>query len=82
MGGWQADKTRGPRARDWKWTYVAPSPWTGGMSGRGDDARLAQWMKEMSAWGQIVATKCKDLEARVSELEGERDRLASPKGGA
>jgi len=52
------------------------------MSGRGDDARLAQWMKEMSAWGQIVATKCKDLEARVSELEGERDRLASPKGGA
>ena len=39
-------------------------------------------MKEMSTWGRMVAEKCRDLEARVSELEAERDPWTAWKGGA
>jgi len=51
------------------------------MGARGDIEALTEWIKAMSAWGETVATKCRDLEARVSELEAERDRLSGRKGG-
>lgn len=81
MGTWKADTTKGPRARDWTWTYDAPLPWNIGRVKAGDDPRLMQWIKDMEAWGLMVATKCKDLEARVSELEAERDPRTAWKGG-
>jgi hypothetical protein len=82
MSAWKANTSKGPRARDWKWTYPDPLPWTTQTMGRGDEAQPSQWMKEMSTWGRMVAEKCRDLEARVSELEAERDPRTAWKGGA
>lgn len=81
MGTWKADTSKGPRARDWKWQYHGDPPYTIPTEGRGDYERLMQWMKEMGDWGKVVAEKCKDLEARVSELEAERDPRTAWKGG-
>jgi hypothetical protein len=82
MGTWTADTSKGSRARDWTWTYDEPLPWNPGRGRPGDVARLMEWIGDMKRWGLMVATKCKDLEARVAELETEYDRLKGQKGGS
>jgi hypothetical protein len=80
-GVWVApgEGTMPAKQLDWKFTGTG---WGyNSQPNSNPDPALREWMRDMREWGELVATKCKDLEARVSELEGERDRLAGRIGG-
>lgn len=71
------DTSKGPEPKNWTWKYQGATPWTPSKGApRGDLPSLATWMREMNEcmneWGMEVTTKCRDLEARVSEFEKQR----------
>jgi hypothetical protein len=69
--GWQAVNSDWQPPNKWEWRFHGATPWVSesGRTAPGDFASLKQWMEDMNEWGTLVATKCKDLEARVSFLE-------------
>jgi hypothetical protein len=73
-GTWVPKKLGGEHPKDWLWEYQGPLPWSNQRGPRGDPTALTAWILEMHAWGQLVATKCRDLEARVKYLEEKLDR--------
>lgn len=81
-GIWEAPGEGTVPARQLEWGYTSTGWHMTAPPGTPPDPALLEWMRDMHEWGGLVAIKCKDLEARVSELEKERDRQAGRKGGA
>jgi hypothetical protein len=65
---WQVEKHGSPHPRDWSWDWQGGVAWPLTFGARPDPA-LDSWARAMHEWGNLVAVKCRDLEARVSFLE-------------